>query len=51
MNRPDWVNELESLALKFPQAGASGDLAALTLAEAWGVLQYLRRFAETHGTQ
>lgn len=48
MNRPDWINELESLALKFPQAGVSADFAALTLAEAWGVLQFLRAFAQTH---
>jgi hypothetical protein len=51
MSRPDWVSELESLALKFPQAGVSSDLAALTLAEAWGALQFLRRFAETYGSQ
>jgi hypothetical protein len=51
MNRPDWLNELESLAIRFPQAGVSADLAALTLTEAWGVLQYLRTLAQTHGTQ
>jgi hypothetical protein len=51
MNRPDWLNELESLAIRFPQAGVSSDLAALTLAEAWGALQFLRRFAETYGSQ
>jgi hypothetical protein len=51
MSPPDWIAELQSLALRFPQAGVSADFTALTLAEAWGVLQFLRAFAEKHGTQ
>jgi hypothetical protein len=51
MNPPDWLNELESLALRFPQMGVSADLAALSLTEAWGVLQMLRKFAYANGAQ
>lgn len=45
MSRSDWCNELEALAIRFPQAGVSADLAALSLAELWGVLQFLRTLA------
>jgi hypothetical protein len=51
MSRPDWLHELESLAMRFPQTGVSADLPALTLTEAWGVLQMLRKLADANGAQ
>jgi hypothetical protein len=50
LSRVDWLNELESLAIRFPQTGVSADLAALTLTEAWGVLQMLRKLAESQSS-
>lgn len=49
MNRPDWLNELETLAVRFAHVGVSADLASLILAEAWAVLQFLRRTALVDG--
>ena len=49
MSAPAWLTELETLAVRFAHLGVSADLASLTLAEAWGVLQYLRRMALLHG--
>lgn len=51
MSRPEWCNELEALAIRFPQAGVSADLASMSLVELWGVLQYLRTLAQSHGAQ
>ena len=51
MSVPAWVNELEALSVRFSHLGVSADLASLTLAEAWAVLQFLRRIALLHGTQ
>ena len=50
MSRPDWCNELEALATRFAHMGVSEDLAALSMLEAWQLLQYLRRLAETQAT-
>jgi hypothetical protein len=50
MSRPDWLNELESLVTRFPHMGVGADLAALTLIEAWGVLQMLRKLAESQSS-
>lgn len=51
MTAPAWLNELETLSVRFSHLGISADLASLTLAEAWAVLQYLRRIALVHGAQ
>lgn len=50
MSRPDWCNELEGLATRFAHMGVSDDLASLSMLEAWQLLQYLRRLAETQAT-
>lgn len=49
MSAPSWLNELETLSVRFAHLGVSADLASLSLAEAWAVLQYLRRIALLHG--
>ena len=49
MSAPAWLNELEALSVRFSHLGVSADLASLTLAEAWAVLQFLRAVAEAHG--
>ena len=51
MSAPTWLNELETLSVRFSHLGVSADLALLTLAESWAVLQYLRRMALLHGAQ
>jgi hypothetical protein len=50
MSRGDWFSELESLAIRFSHMGITADLAALTVIEAWGVLQMLRKLAETQSS-
>ena len=51
MTAPTWLNELEALSVRFSHLGVSADLASLTLAESWAVLQFLRRMALLHGAQ
>lgn len=46
MSRPTWFEELETLATRFAYLGVNADLPALTFAEAWQLLAYLRRIAE-----
>ena len=41
----DWLDELQSLALRFSAYGIGPDLAGLTIAQAWGLLLFLRRIA------
>lgn len=46
MSRPaDWPEQLQALAARFAGLGITPDLAALTLAEAWGLFVFLRRVA------
>ena len=45
MNAPAWLEDLQALAARFAGLGIDADLAALTLAEAWGLLVFLRRLA------
>ena len=47
MSAPTWLNELETLSERFSHLGVSADLASLSLSEAWYVLRYLRRLADT----
>ena len=50
MTRPLWFDELDALAARFAHMGVSEDLAALSMLEAWHLLRYLRRLAETQAT-
>ena len=43
--RPAWLTELHQLAVRHGAYGITPDLAALTLAEAWGLCVFLRRLA------
>ena len=45
MNAPAWLEDLQALAARFAALGIGPDLAALTLAEAWGLYRFLRRVA------
>ena len=40
-----WLEELQSLAVRFSGYGIGPDLAGLTLAQAWGLFLFLRRLA------
>ena len=48
MSRPAWVADLETLAARYG-LGIGADLAALTMAELWGVYAFLRAMAERGG--
>lgn len=41
MNAPAWLEDLQVLAARFAGLGIGPDLAALTLAEAWGLYRFL----------
>lgn len=41
----EWVGRLQGLVVRFSVAGIGPDVAALTLAEAWGVFLFLQRLA------
>ena len=45
MNDPAWLDELQALAARFAGLGIGPDLAALTVAEAWGLYLFLARMA------
>ena len=40
-----WIEELQWLTVRFSCYGIGPDFAGLTLAQAWGVLLFLRRMA------
>lgn len=42
MNTPEWMRELQLLALRYPVGGLGADLASFTLAELWSVYCYLK---------
>jgi hypothetical protein len=46
MNERTWMAEMHALAARVAGYGVTPDLAALTVAEAWGVFVFLRRLAE-----
>lgn len=48
MNRPAWLDELELLVIRYGNA-IGPDLAALTMAELWGVYLFLRALTERGG--
>ena len=41
----DWLNELQSLAVRLGACNIGPDLAGLTLAHAWGMFLILHRMA------
>ena len=41
----DWPDQLRALACRFSAYRISADLAGLTLVEAWGLFEFLRRLA------
>ena len=45
MNGPQWLEDLQALAARCTGLGIGPDLAALTLAEAWGLYRFLSRMA------
>ena len=45
MNAPAWLEDLQALAARFAGLGIGPDLAALSLAEAWGLYRFLARIA------
>ena len=46
MRPPEWRERLQHLVARFPALGLSGDVTALTAAEAWAVFRYLSPLAE-----
>ena len=44
-HRAGWLEELQSLAVRFSGYGIGPDLAALTLTQAWGLYLFLARLA------
>ena len=45
MNAPAWLEDLQALAARFGGLGIGPDLAALTLAQAWGLYRFLARMS------
>ncbi len=45
MSARAWLEDLQSLAARCTGLGIGPDLAALTLAEAWGLYRFLARMA------
>jgi|CXWL01.1.fsa_nt_gi hypothetical protein len=46
MKPDDWLEHLQSLAVRFSHLGVGADLAALSMIEAWGVYLFLSRLAD-----
>lgn len=46
MNKPDWLKCLHTLAARFSQLGIGGDIAALSIIEAWGLYLFLSSLAD-----
>ena len=47
MSRPNWLDELDALLVRFSGLGIGADIAAMGLCELWGVYSFLRRMAES----
>ena len=45
MRDAHWIEDLQMLFARFSGYGVGPDMAGLTLAQAWGVLAFLRRVA------
>jgi len=43
MSRPDWQDELNAMLWRFSGMGITPDIAAMTLAELWGIYCLLKR--------
>ena len=47
VSRPaSWLDDLQSLAVRFSGYGIGPDLAGLTLTQAWGLFLFVRRLAD-----
>lgn len=46
MNDLGWMELLQSLSVRFSHLGIGGDLASLSLVEAWGLYLFLSRLAD-----
>ena len=46
MRPPAWLERLQWLAERLPGYGMGADLAALSIADAWGLFRYLSRLAD-----
>lgn len=46
MRPPAWLDRLQCLAARLPGLGIGPELAALSMAEAWGVYLFLSRLAD-----
>ena len=46
MSAPAWLERLEWLVARFPEYGIGADLAALTVADCWGLYRFLVRIAD-----
>ena len=49
MNNKAWLERLQTLCARFLHLGLGGDIAALSLIEAWGLYLFLMRLAEEQG--
>ena len=51
MSAAAWLQDLQALAARFSGYGVGPDLAALSLAEAWGLYVFLHKLAQgaSHG--
>jgi hypothetical protein len=46
MNNTDWMELLKCLSVRFSHIGIGGNIAALSIIEAWSVNQFLSRLAD-----
>jgi hypothetical protein len=46
MNNLDWLDRLQCLTVRFSHLGIGGDIAALSIVEAWGLYLFLSRLAD-----
>lgn len=47
MSNQLWLYQLQALSARFSELGITGDLAAMSVIELWGMYCYLQRLAET----
>lgn len=46
MNDLDWLERLQCLSVRFSHLGIGGDIAALSIIEAWSLYLFLSRLAD-----
>ena len=47
MNKPNFINDLNCLLVRFSHLGIGADIATMSLIELWGIYSYLNRLAES----